>query len=163
MKGLVFAIYSLPHSRKLLIWIKMFYNNRRVVISPKYIPCLLYLILTLLLIWCWCWSFAQRLTSDRYKLSKAHSYLKNYRWIHIKLLIGLSKAHLNILRCDVFFCLFKKLTTHNISTLTGLCGIFFYLNQTYGSLLTTELEVLICVRRRATKNSYMMNEIKKQN
>jgi len=49
-----------------------------------------------------------------------------------------------------------------MSTLTGLCGIF-YLNQTYGSLLTTELEVRICVRSRATKNSYMMNEIKKQN
>ena len=119
-------------------------------------------VLTLLLIWCRCWSFAQSLTWDRYQLSKAHSYLKNYRWIHIKLLIGLSKAHLNILRWDVLFCLFKRLTTHNISTLTGLCGIF-YLHQTYGSLLTTELEVLICVRSRPTKNSYMMNDIKKQN
>ena len=119
-------------------------------------------VLTLLLIWCRCWSFAQSLTWDRYQLSKAHSYLKNYRWIHIKLLIGLSIAHLNILRWDVLFCLFKRLTTHNISTLTGLCGIF-YLNQTYGSLLTTELEVLICVRSRPTKNSYMMNDIKKQN
>lgn len=119
-------------------------------------------VLTLLLIWCRCWSFAQSLTWDRYQLSKAHSYLKNYRWIHIKLLIGLSKAHLNILRWDVLFCFFKRLTTHNISTLTGLCGIF-YLNQTYGSLLTTELEVLICVRSRPTKNSYMMNDIKKQN
>lgn len=119
-------------------------------------------VLTLLLIWCRCWSFAQSLTWDRYQLSKAHSYLKNYRWIHIKLLIGLFKAHLNILRWDVLFCLFKRLTTHNISTLTGLCGIF-YLNQTYGSLLTTELEVLICVRSRPTKNSYMMNDIKKQN